>query len=86
MKTFACEGVTPDGQFFNGELVSVQAPGVSGSFEILLNHAPFISALGTGKLTLTLKDQQKQAWQLTGGLLEVNQNRVSVLAERVTRL
>jgi F-type H+-transporting ATPase subunit epsilon len=86
MKAFACEGVTPDGQFFNGEVISVQAPGVSGGFEILFNHAPFISALGPGKLTLTLKDQQKQVWQLTGGLLEVNQNKVAVLAERVTKL
>ena len=43
------EIITPDKTIYKGEADLVQLPGIDGSFEILNNHAPLISALVKGK-------------------------------------
>lgn len=44
--------LTPDHTIFIGEITSVTLPGVEGSFQLLENHAPLVSALSAGKVTL----------------------------------
>ncbi len=44
--------LTPDHTIFTGEIASVTMPGVEGSFELLDNHAPLVSALTAGPVTL----------------------------------
>ena len=44
--------LTPDRELFYGEIVSVKVPGVDGQFQILKNHAPIVSALEEGKVTM----------------------------------
>ena len=46
------EILTPDKKVFEGEATSVTLPGTLGSFEILNHHAPIISTLQDGKLTI----------------------------------
>ena len=41
------EIVTPDSKVYEGEITSIALPGIDGSFQILNNHAPIVSALGT---------------------------------------
>ncbi len=49
------EIITPESKVFSGEANAVQLPGLDGSFQVLNNHAPIISALtaGTVKVELT---------------------------------
>lgn len=51
------EIITPETKIFKGEVEAVQLPGLDGSFQVLKNHAPIISALakGTVKIDLTSK-------------------------------
>ncbi len=77
------EIVTPDKKVFEGDVKGVQLPGVDGSFEILENHAAFISALGNGKLRLTTVEG-KRTMNIEGGTVEVANNKVTVLAETIT--
>ncbi|MFN0050130.1 MAG: ATP synthase F1 subunit epsilon [Cytophagales bacterium] len=76
------EIVTPDKKVFEGEADGVQLPGTVGSFEVLKNHAPIVSTLAAGKIRVrTGKDAE--FFQIAGGLVEVVDNKVIVLAESV---
>lgn len=74
------EIVTPDRKVFEGEVISAQFPGGDGLFEVLENHAPMISALGNGKITIKA-GQSDKTFTIEGGVVEVLKNKVTVLAE-----
>lgn len=48
--------LTPDRTIFTGNITSVVLPGVEGSFQLLDNHAPIVSALSGGKVSLETAD------------------------------
>ncbi len=77
------EIVTPDNKIFEGEVVSATFPGTDGSFQVLGNHAPMISTLGTGELKYTEDKKKEQVIGVDGGVVEVLNNKVVVLAERI---
>lgn len=74
------EIITPDKKVFKGEVVSVTFPGVSGSFQVLENHAPIVSALNKGILKYQSENGDQEV-EIDGGVVEVNNNKVIVLAE-----
>jgi F-type H+-transporting ATPase subunit epsilon len=76
------EIITPDRQVFAGEVTSAQFPGTDGLFEVLNNHAPLISALKAGDITVT-SATGREAFHIAGGVVEVLRNNVIVLAEAV---
>jgi F-type H+-transporting ATPase subunit epsilon len=75
------EIVTPDKKVFSGEVVSATFPGTKGSFQVLTNHAPLISTLAKGKITYVGQDQKSTSIMVDGGVVEVLNNRISVLVE-----
>ncbi|MEI8344722.1 MAG: ATP synthase F1 subunit epsilon [Candidatus Omnitrophota bacterium] len=77
--------VTPDEVFYEGEVEYVQAPGAMGSLGILKDHAPLVTALTDGKLTVRDMEKQVNTYNIQNGFLEVLDNRVLVLSERVDR-
>lgn len=83
MRTLKLELVTPVAKVYSGEVIAVMAPGAAGSFEVLYNHAPMISLLGSGKLMVRTPDQQEKYFRVKGGAIEVNANKVIVLAENI---
>ncbi len=44
--------LTPERKLYSGDITSVEMPGIDGYFGILSNHAPMISALKAGKITV----------------------------------
>lgn len=81
MNKFTLSVLTPDGERFRGEVVSVTAPGVDGLLGIWANHASMIAALGIGELTYILLDGGERHVAIAGGLLEVGNNKVTLLAD-----
>ena len=77
------EIVTPDAMVFQGEARHVQLPGQNGLFGVLKDHAPLISTLAEGKVKVEAVDGDVKTFVITGGVAEVNANKVSVLAEKV---
>lgn len=75
------EILTPDQTIFTGEATLVQLPGIDGSFEILKNHAPLISALGSGHIKVQDQNKKNQFFEIKGGVVEVLKNKILVLAE-----
>ncbi|MVN77908.1 ATP synthase F1 subunit epsilon [Hymenobacter sp. HMF4947] len=73
------EIITPDRKVFAGEVTSVRFPGTDGSFEVLNNHAPLISALQAGDVVLN--GGSAGTFHVSGGIVEVLRNNVIVLAE-----
>ena len=74
------EIITPDTTIYEGEAELVQLPGIDGSFEILNNHAPLISALDKGKIKIK-KSGKEEFFEINGGVIEVLNNKVLILAE-----
>ena len=76
------EIITPDAVIYTGEHVQlVQLPGIDGSFEIMNNHAPLISVLKKGNVKVVVKDENPNYFPIKGGVIEVLNNKVLVLAE-----
>lgn len=80
------EVVTPDEKIYEGEVESATFPGSDGSFQILNNHAPMISTLGKGDMRLVKiveKKTEESHYLVEGGVVEVLNNKVTVLAEKI---
>lgn len=74
------EIVTPEKRVLDTEVDSVTVPTASGEAGILPNHAPLISVLKPGVLAYTAKGATNRL-AVTGGFVEVNSNKVAVLAD-----
>ena len=75
------EIITPEKKVFEGEVTSVQLPGVTGKFEILNNHAPIISSLTKGKVRVIDTNNKTEHYDINGGVIEMQNNKVIVLAD-----
>ena len=75
---------TPDQTVFEGDINSVTVPGTAGAFEVLKDHAPIISTLENGKVIVRTSDNQANTFHIKGGVVEVIQNKVIVLADGLT--
>jgi len=75
------EILSPEKKVFSGEADSVQFPGITGSFQVLNNHAAMIAALTNGNIKVSHKKNGEQLFAITGGFVEVLNNTVSVLIE-----
>ena len=77
------EIITPDRKVFTGEANSVTFPGSEGQFQVLNDHAPLVSTLARGSVVIAAPSGT-QTFTVDGGVVEVLNNRVLVLAEAVT--
>jgi len=77
---FPFELVSPSRLVFSGEVEQVDVPGAEGDFGVLPGHAPFISMLRPGILTIRNGNDAKRYF-VRGGFAEVNPDGLTVLAE-----
>src|SRR5690349_18906880 len=74
------EVVTPERRVLAEPVDMVTVPGLGGELGILPGHTPLISALQTGVLSYTQGGATRRLL-VSGGFVEVNNDRVSVLAD-----
>lgn len=74
------EIVTPMKRVFEGEVNIVTFPGVDGSFQVMNDHAPLVSTLKDGKVVYKDKKGSHEVI-ITGGVVEVLNNKVVLLAD-----
>jgi F-type H+-transporting ATPase subunit epsilon len=77
------EIITPDRKVFEGDIVSIRVPGKKGSFQVLKDHAPIISTLDNGPVMIIGQDGNEVRYEINGGVIEVKQNKIILLAESV---
>lgn len=71
--------LAPEGKIFEGSAESLLAPASTGYVGILAHHAPFITTLGRGKITVRDGAGKITAFDCTDGFLEVSQNKATLL-------
>lgn len=77
------EIVTPDKKIYEGEIKSVRVPGKKGSFQVLKDHAPIVSTLDAGTVTMVDQENNELAYDIGGGVIEVKANKIILLADSV---
>jgi len=75
--------LTPEKIIFSGEITLVKVPGANGSFEVMENHAPIISSLSKGELKINPKEKEAILYNIEGGVVEVINNKVIILVEKI---
>jgi len=71
--------LTPDKQLYEGEATYIGLPGSDGSLGILSHHAPLVTTLRKGEITLK-KGSEELTFEVNGGTVEVLNNHVTILA------
>ena len=77
--------VSAEGQIFSGEASMVFVPGSQGELGIAPRHAPLLTTLKAGEVRVQSDAQEEQSFYVGGGSLEIQPNRVTVLADTAAR-
>ncbi len=83
--TIRCDIVSAEAEIYRGEATMIVATGEMGELGIAPRHAPLITRLKPGKVVLTLADGGKLDIVVSGGILEVQPQVVSILADTAIR-
>ncbi len=83
--TIRCDIVSAENEIFHGEAIMIVATGESGELGIAPRHAPLITRLKPGKVVVTQPDGQVLDFAISGGILEVQPQVVTVLADTAVR-
>ena len=83
--TIRCDIVSAEEEIFHGDVVMVVATGEMGELGIAPRHAPLITRLKPGKLVLTMADGEKIDIVVSGGILEVQPQVITILADTAIR-
>jgi F-type H+-transporting ATPase subunit epsilon len=73
--------ISPERSIFDGDATAVIAPAYDGEVGILPRHAPFMTLLGEGRLTVRAADAS-HAFRVKGGFLQVSNDTVRIIAEQ----
>ena len=85
MATFRFDLVSPEKPLFSGDVEQVDVPGAEGDFGVLAGHAPLVSLLRPGILTVHAGAGSERIVVL-GGFVEVSAEGLTVLADVATSL
>ena len=72
--------VAPERQLFSADVDQVDAPGLEGDFGVLYGHAPFMTALKAGAVTV-YDGASTRVFNIEGGFADVTPQGLTILAE-----
>ena len=81
MDKFKLEILTPNGEIFNGEVLSVTVPGEEGEFGVLAGHASMTTLLTSGVIDVEKEDKSVEAIVINWGVVQVDEEKVIILVE-----
>ena len=85
MSTIRCDIVSAEQEIFRGEATLVVATGELGELGIAPKHAPLITRLKPGKVVVTTASGEQLDFAISGGILEVQAQVVTVLVDTAIR-
>ena len=77
--------VSAEGEIFSGTASMVFAPGSQGELGVAPKHAPLLTMLKAGEVRVQTPDGQEQQFFIGGGALEIQPDKVTVLADTALR-
>lgn len=81
MDKLKLEILTPNGEIFHGEAVSVTLPGEEGEFGVLAHHASLTTLLEAGVIDIEKEDKSIESVLINWGVVQVDEKKVIVLVE-----
>ena len=84
-QTIRVDIVSAEAEIFSGDATLVVATGELGELGITPRHAPLITRLKPGHVDVLLADGERQQFYVSGGILEVQPQVVTVLADTAMR-
>jgi F-type H+-transporting ATPase subunit epsilon len=81
MDKFKLEILTPNGEIYNGDAVSVVLPGQEGEFGVLAGHASLTTLLEAGVVDVEKEDKSVEAIVINWGVVQVDEEKVIILVE-----
>ncbi|HLI18933.1 MAG TPA: F0F1 ATP synthase subunit epsilon [Rhodanobacteraceae bacterium] len=85
MTTIHCDIVSAEANIFHGDATLVIATGEAGELGIAPRHEPLLTRLRPGQVEVIGEDGKRQSYYVSGGILEVQPNVVTVLADTALR-
>jgi F-type H+-transporting ATPase subunit epsilon len=83
--TMHVDVVSAEAEIFSGPANMLFAPGVMGELGILPRHAPLLTRIKPGEVRIITPDNEEQFFYVSGGMLEIQPQAVTVLADTVLR-
>jgi F-type H+-transporting ATPase subunit epsilon len=83
--TIQVDIVSAEGEIFSGPAKMVFLPASEGEIGVSARHAPLLSLLKPGEVRVQTEEGEEQHFYVGGGALEVQPNRVTVLADTAAR-
>ena len=80
-----CDIVSAEEKIFSGQVTMVIAVGSLGQLGIMPGHAPLLTGLKPGPVTLRLEDDSEEVYFASGGFIEVQPGHVTILADTAMR-
>ena len=84
-QTIRCDIVSAEAEIFSGDATMVVATGELGELGITPRHAPLITRLKPGHVDVVLAGGERQQFWVSGGILEVQPQVITVLADTAAR-
>jgi len=81
MSNLKLEILTPNGEIFNGEAISVTLPGEEGEFGVLAEHSSLSTLLEAGVIDIEKEDKSVESILINWGVVHVDEEKVIVLVE-----
>ena len=75
--------VSPDSIVFEADVESLMVPGAEGFLGILAHHAPLLTTLAQGTVTICVPDNITHEFEVNGGILEVSGSGTVILADEI---
>ncbi len=85
MATIKVDIVSAEGEIHSGDAAMVFAPASMGEVGIAPRHAPMLTTLKPGEVRVQSEEGEEEAFYITGGMLEIQPNQVTILADTALR-
>ncbi len=85
MATMHCEIVSAERSLFSGEIKKLTAVGTIGGLGIYPGHAPLLTGIRPGPVTLTMENDEDEVFFASGGYIEIQGGYITLLADTAVR-
>lgn len=80
MKTFKFVISTPEGNFFDGDIIKISLRGTEGELAVMANHTPFVTSVKPCSSHIELEDGTVKTFNVERGLLSVSAEKVILMS------
>lgn len=79
MTTYELTVLSPVGEVFKGDAISLMLRGAEGDLAVFAGHVPFVTTVKPGNCVITLPSEDEMEGELTTGILDVGKDGVKLL-------